>query len=47
MERVSDFVKGTGEKIRVGQYEIRKLSDGTFFIEHESGDGTQFYAEVF
>lgn len=59
MQRISDFVKGNGNKITVGQYEIRELSDGSFYIEHESGEGTQvnrdslealitqFYADYF
>lgn len=59
MERIGDFIQGTGEKITIGQYEIRKLSDGSYWIEHESGEGmqvkadsleaciTQFYADYF
>jgi hypothetical protein len=59
MQRISDFVKGNGNQITVGQYEIRELSDGSFWIEHDSGEGTQvsedtmeamitqFYADVF
>lgn len=59
MQRLSDFVKGNGNKIIVGEYEIRELSDGSFFIEHETGEGaqvakdalealiTQFYADYF
>ena len=52
-------MKGNGNLITVGQYEIRELSDGSYWIEHESGEGTQvardafealitqFYADVF
>jgi len=40
-QRVSEFVKGNGNKITVGQYEIRELSDGTYWLQHESGEGTQ------
>lgn len=58
-ETIEDFVSGTGFSIRVGQYEIRELRDGTFYIEHSSGEGmqvrqdklealiTQFYADNF
>lgn len=45
MESVSEFIKGTGEKITVGPYEIRTLKDGSFWIEHESGEGMQMSAE--
>jgi hypothetical protein len=59
MQRISDFVKGTGREITIGQYTIRELADGSFFIEHDSGEGTQvskdsleanitqFYADYF
>lgn len=43
--RVADFIKGIGENIQIGHYEIRKLSDGSFFIEHDSGEGGQFSAD--
>lgn len=59
MQRISDFVKGNGNKVTIGQYEIRELDDGSYWIEHESGEGTQvskdkfeslitqFYADLF
>lgn len=58
-QRVSEFVKGNGNKLTIGQYEISELEDGSFYIEHESGEGTQvskddleacitqFYADYF
>lgn len=59
LKSIHEVIKGNGNKITVGQYEIRELEDGDFFIEHESGEGTgvkkdsfealitQFYADVF
>lgn len=40
-ETINDFIKGNGFSIRVGQYEIRELNDGSFWIEHNSGEGMQ------
>lgn len=45
METISDFVKGTGEKIIIGKYEVRKLKDGNYYIEHESGEGMGISSE--
>lgn len=47
MERITDFLAGTGEHITVGHYEIRKLRDGSFWFEHESGEGTQISRSSF
>lgn len=46
MKRISDFVNGSGVKITIGEFELRELSDGSFFIEHESGEGTQVPKEI-
>lgn len=40
-QSIVDFVKGNGNKITVGKFEIRELGDGSFFFEHETGEGTQ------
>lgn len=45
MMKVSDFVADSIQKIEVGQYEIRKLRDGSFWIEHETGEGMQVKAD--
>lgn len=34
-------MRGNGQKINVGQYKIRELSDGSFYIERDNGKGTQ------
>ena len=59
MQKISEFIKGNGNSITIGQYEIRELDDGSIFIEHSSGEGmqvkrdsfeamiTQFYADYF
>ena len=45
MKSIHEHVKGNGNKIVVGEYEIRELEDGDFWIEHESGEGTQVRVE--
>ena len=43
MEKISDFVQDAIQRIEIGNYEIRKLKDGTYWIEHSSGEGMQLY----
>lgn len=47
MQKISDFVNGNGRSITVGEFEVRELADGSYFIEHESGEGTQVSKEIF
>ncbi len=46
MERIHQFLEN-GDSIEVGDFTLRELKDGSFFIEHESGEGMQVSADVF
>lgn len=39
MKRITDEINTYVHMMSVGKYEIRLLSNGKFWIEHESGEG--------
>ena len=47
MEKIGDFIKGTGEEIVIGDFIIRKLKDGSLWLEFETGEGMQVQEDKF
>lgn len=41
LQSISAFINKSIGNIEVGPYEIRQLQDGSYWIEHESGEGMQ------
>jgi hypothetical protein len=45
-ETLSEFLRGTGRELDLGEFVLRELKDGTYWIEHSSGEGTQVAKET-
>lgn len=46
MKKLTEFLRGEGHELVVGDYTIFQTEDGDYFIQKDDGDGTSVEADA-